>query len=252
MLVSAIFFWFDSSLKGRFGLEQTRQELFLDLEPEEIFIFVSGQGSLSADDEFALVKRVQDALVDVPGILSVSTTSGSNQGAIQVFDASGPTDPVGALLVSLQTKIHGYDGRLAERKMREALAAIPGARYEISQREQGPPSGKDLQIALRSENNPALVETALKIRDYLRADTDLREVDDSLPLPGIEYQLQVDRAQAGKFGIDVAQIGSVVQLITNGVLVGKYRPDDALDEVDIRVRLPENFRSVEALSLIHI
>lgn len=251
-IVISIFFWFDSSLKGRFGFEQTRQELFLDLEPEQIFVFVSGQGSLSADEEFALVKRVQDTLIDVPGILSVSTTTGGSNGDFQVFEAAGPSDTIGALLVNLQTKEHGYNGRLAEQNMREALADIPGARFEISQREQGPPSGKDVQIALRSENSDALVATALKVRTYLQADTGLREVDDSLPLPGIEYRLEVDRAQAGKFGIDVAQIGAVVQLITNGVLVGKYRPDNALDEVDIRVRFPENFRSVEALDRLRI
>ena len=80
----------------------------------------------------------------------------------------------------------------------------------------------------------------------------LKEFEDSLPLPGIEYQLEIDRAQAGKFGVDVGQVGAAVQLLTNGVLVGRYRPDDANDELDIRVRLPESVRSIEAIDTMRI
>ena len=43
-----------------------------------------------------------------------------------------------------------------------------------------------------------------------------------------------------------------MQLVTNGILVGRYRPDDALDEIDIRVRLPERERSVQALARLRI
>ena len=49
----------------------------------------------------------------------------------------------------------------------------------------------------------------------------------------------VDREQAGRFGADIATVGSAVQLVTNGILIGDYRPDDADDEVDIRARFPE-------------
>ena len=45
--IAAIFLWFGST--------QHRSELFLDLEPEEIIVFVSGQGSLSAQEELSLI-----------------------------------------------------------------------------------------------------------------------------------------------------------------------------------------------------
>lgn len=91
-----------------------------------------------------------------------------------------------------------------------------------------------------------------QVRRLVDSMSGLREVEDSRPLPGIEYQLEVDRAQAGKFGVDVSQVGAAVQLVTNGILVGRYRPDDALDEIDIRLRLPESERSVQALDRLRI
>lgn len=253
IVVGSVFFWFDSTLKGRFGIEPPPQELFLNLEPEEVFVFVSGQGSLSADEEFRLVKQVQDEILQVKGVRSVSTTSGTSRSdGPDLLNTSGPSDTIGALLVTLQTRLYGYDGRVALAAMRERLETIRGVRIEVAEREQGPPSGKDVQVALRSDESAKLIETAGKIRAYLDADRELREVDDTRPLPGIEYQLEVDRAQAGKFSVDITQIGTAVQLITNGVLVGKYRPDDALEELDIRVRFPQTFRSVEALDRLRI
>jgi multidrug efflux pump len=44
----------------------------------------------------------------------------------------------------------------------------------------------------------------------------------------------------------------MVQLVTNGILIGKYRPDDSEDEVDIRVRLPEPERSISRLDQLRV
>ncbi len=86
------------------------------------------------------------------------------------------------------------------------------------------------------------------VRTLLERDTvGLIDIEDETPLPGIEWTLKVDREEAGRYGADVVSVGALVQMVTNGVLVGTYRPDDSRDEVDIRVRLPEHQRSVARL-----
>ncbi|MFT5775232.1 hypothetical protein [Hyphomonas sp.] len=65
-------------------------------------------------------------------------------------------------------------------------------------------------------------------------------------------QLEVDRSEAGKFGVDISQVGAAVQLATNGILVGRYHPDDAPNEVDIRVRFPQSNRSDSAIDNLRI
>jgi multidrug efflux pump len=64
--------------------------------------------------------------------------------------------------------------------------------------------------------------------------------------------MEVDRAQAALFGADVTTVGSAIQLVTNGVKVGEYRPDDAEDEIDIRVRYPSADRSLGQLGDLRI
>ena len=55
--------------------------------------------------------------------------------------------------------------------------------------------------------------------------------------------LAVDREAAGRYGVDVLSVGQAFQFLTDGVLVGRFRPDDAQDELDIRVRFPMHARS---------
>ena len=56
----------------------------------------------------------------------------------------------------------------------------------------------------------------------------LANIDDTRPLPGIDWEITVDRATAGRFGADVATVAPLVQLVTRGALLGTYRPKTAM------------------------
>ncbi|MBU3919607.1 MAG: efflux RND transporter permease subunit, partial [Alphaproteobacteria bacterium] len=245
--VFAIFFWFVS--------EDHKSEFFLDIEPEQAYVFVQAQGALSADEQAELVSRAEAAISHLDGITAISTRSGKSSASGSRFDGVDgiPLDSIGQILLDLQTTSDGpYNARETLEQVRESLAAIPALRFEIKAREQGPPGGKDVQVALLGQDKAALDQVATLIRNWLEERDDIIEIDDSRPLPGVEYQLTVDRAEAGKFGVDAAQIGAAVQLVTNGVLVGRFRPDDANEEVDIRVRFPEEDRSASAIDTLKI
>ena len=47
-------------------------------------------------------------------------------------------------------------------------------------------------------------------------------------------------------------LGSSVQFLTNGLMLGTYRPDDVDDELDIRVRYPEKERTLSKLAELRI
>ena len=80
----------------------------------------------------------------------------------------------------------------------------------------------------------------------------LNSIEDSRPLPGIDWTLVVDRTQAAKYGIDISGIGNTIQMTTGGYKIGEYRPDDSEDEIDIRVRFPTIDRTVTGLNAVRI
>ena len=80
----------------------------------------------------------------------------------------------------------------------------------------------------------------------------LIDIDDTAPIPGIEWEFIVDRAQAAMLGANMAEIGTAIQLMTNGIFMGDYRPDDSEEEVDIRVRYPSEYRGLDQMESIRI
>jgi multidrug efflux pump len=137
--------------------------------------------------------------------------------------------------------------------IREKTKHLSGIRIYAEKLKGGPPVAKDIQIEMRSDNQEVLQAEATRIRKHLENDMkDLIDTDDTMPLPGIEWEMQVDRRQAALYGASVGDAGLAVQLITSGVLVGKYRPDDAESEVDIRVRYPLVERNIETLDALTV
>ena len=80
-----------------------------------------------------------------------------------------------------------------------------------------------------------------------KSEMNLPEVGQVHFFEGIEWQLKVDREAAARFGTDVLSIGSAVRLVTNGMVLATYRPEDVQDEVDIAVRVPADWRELDQL-----
>ncbi|MDP5348084.1 MAG: efflux RND transporter permease subunit, partial [Paracoccaceae bacterium] len=77
-------------------------------------------------------------------------------------------------------------------------------------------------------------------------------IEDSLPLPGIDWQIDVDVEKAGRFGADVATVGAMVQMVTRGILLDTMRVDSSDEEIEIRVRLPEQDRVLSTLDSLKV
>ena len=73
-----------------------------------------------------------------------------------------------------------------------------------------------------------------------------------MPLPGIDWRIEVDKAEAAKYGISVSNVGSAVQLVTNGVKITEYRPAEADKQVDILLRFPEDRRSLDQIDDLRV
>ncbi len=112
--------------------------------------------------------------------------------------------------------------------------------------------GKPIQIQL-SSSFPELLEPAIaELNGLFQQDGGLVDVEDSRPLPGIEWEIKVDREQAARFGADVTSVGNAIKLVTNGINISSYRPVDTDDEIDITVRLPRENRTFDQLDNLRI
>ncbi|HTO41452.1 MAG TPA: efflux RND transporter permease subunit, partial [Rhizomicrobium sp.] len=236
---------------GLFAAFNRGVEFFVDTDPDQASVLISARGNLSAKETRDIVMGVNQIVAGVPGIKSMYATTGGNQRTLN-NQGGVPVDNVGRITVELKDFKERGPGKKILEDIRRRTSNLAGIHVEVREPQQGPPTGKALMIDVASDNYVALSQTVAQIRKYLDTLPELRDLEDTRPLPGIEWNLDIDRQTASRFGANAQTIGTAVQLVTNGVLVGKYRPDDADDEIDIRVRYPEDERGVHALDNLRV
>ena len=223
---------------------------FSDTDPAYAQVSVRARGNLSALETFALVKEVEQRVLTIPGIKSVNTwTQAGGAGGTGLGGSSSASDTVGSLYVEMHEE---FERRLSGweilEEVRVRTADLAGIGIDVQELEDGPPVGKPVQIQFSGDDKALLGPVVARVRDYLDNEVEgLRDIEDTRSLPGVEWKLSVDRAQAALYNADVSLVGIAVQLVTNGVWVGEYRPDTADDAVDIRVRYPASARGLGAL-----
>jgi multidrug efflux pump len=221
---------------------------FSDPDPKFAEVTVHARGNLSAVEADVLVREVEAEILEVDGIKGINTSSSVGGGSSR----SG-ADRIGGIFVELHNESERTrKGAEIFNEIRERTAPLAGISVQVKKMEQGPPVGKPVQIQFSSYQRSLLDPAVARVRAYMDTLPELRDIDDTRALPGIEWKLHVDRAQAALYGADVSQVGVAVQLVTNGVKVGEFRPEKADDAVDIRVRYPSLERGLSALDDLKI
>ena len=240
------------SIVEMYGKAGNGTQFFTEVDPTFAGVNVAAKGNFSASEIRDIVVDVEDRILIAEKHKSIYTRSGAG-GVSAGPGGARSADQIGSMFIELSDRrsrdINGWE---VEAVYRDAIEEIPGVRAEMQKIEQGPPVGKDVQIQVAGDNLEILARETKRISKYLKSLEGLRDIDDTAPVPGIEWEITLDRGKAAMMGADLTSVGAAIQLVTNGVLVGKYRPDDVDDEVDIRVRYPEEYRSITRLDDLRI
>jgi len=227
-------------------------EFFTGVEPSQTQVQVFARGNSSPAELRDVMLDAESRIREVGHFKGIVTQSGSGN-SLGGGQQSAP-DLIGTIFIEMTDRRNrDIDGFEVENLYRESVTNLPGARAEVVTIEQGPPVGKAIQLELSGDDLEVLFAEATRIRDHMENTmVGLIDVDDTAPVPGIEWEIVVDRARAAMFGANMAEIGTAIQLMTNGVFMGDYRPTDSEEEVDIRVRYPAEYRGLEQMDTIRI
>jgi multidrug efflux pump len=230
---------------GKFG---RGVEFFPNVEPDYGQVVVHGRGNLSLDEKDRLIAEVEKRVLAFQGLVTVYARIGEQPRGMGELTE----DTIGVIqfeFANWQTRRPAHEIMDA---IRERTADIPGIQVEVTAPRAGPPTGKPIQVQLAALDPAALPAAARKVAALLAARGDIRDLDDGQPLPGIDWTIQVDKAEAAKYGAGVNTVGAAVQLVTNGLKATEYRPADSDKAVDILVRFPPERRSLDQIDELHI
>ncbi len=216
-------------------------EFFPSVEPDSAQVQIRARGDLSVQERDAIVRDVEKKLYGMPEVKALYARS-----MVSTSTRMAP-DVIGVLQFQFTDWYTRRPANAILEDLRTRTEDIPGIELEFRKQEGGPAEGKPVELQVSSRDYSKLDDYVGQIREQMKTMGGFVDVEDDRSLPGIEWRLKVDREAAARFGTDVLSVGSAVRLITNGLVLATYRPEDVRDEVDIAVRVPNNWRELDQI-----
>jgi multidrug efflux pump len=230
---------------GKFG---RGVEFFPSVEPDYGQVIVHGRGNLSLDEKNRAITEVEKRVLAFGGLGTVYTRIGEQPRGLGELTE----DTIGVIQFEFADWRARPSAHVIMDEMRGRTADIPGILVEVTAPRAGPPTGKPIQVQLSALDPTLLPAAANKVAALLAQRSDIRDLDDGQPLPGIDWRIEVDNSQAAKYGAGVNTVGSAIQLVTNGLKATEYRPVDSDKSVDILVRFPPERRSLDQIDDLRV
>ncbi len=255
-----------------YGQNNRGVEFFVESEPEQATVYVRARGNFSLAEADDMVRQAEEIVMAHPAVINVFAFAGEGGLDTAGPGTTQPKDTIGQVqfeiipwedrptqtetwffgLLEREVVAYAFDGDRVIAELGEELAKLPGFEAEVLALEQGPGQGKPVHLRLKGDSWDDLRAAAASARAVFDATPGLILVEDTLPLPGIDWQINVDVEQAGRYGADVATVGAMVQLVTRGILLDTMRVDTSDEEIEIRVRLPEEDRVLSTLDTLKV
>ena len=229
-----------------YGMFGRGVEFFPDVEPEFAKLQVRARGNLAVMEKDALMRQVETRILDIDGFQSVYARTGRSKNSREAEDI------IGTITLEFVDWQYRRPAKQILAEVKDRTRDLAGVFVDPREKEAGPPVGKPVQVQLSSRYPDLLAPAVSRVLQGFDEVGDLLNIEDSRPLPGIDWEMEVDRAQAAKFNVSVDLVGQAIKMVSTGIKLGEYRPDDSDDELDIRARYPRDYRTVDQLDHIRV
>lgn len=232
-----------------FGLFNSGIEFFPEsIPPVQAYVQVEAPVGTNVDFTKSVVDELGQRIPDIPNnedIESVLSTSGSAITA-NPMASQGNSSHLGTIVVNFvdYQQRTGSTFDAIEYARSNLPQGIAGAEITVEKPQNGPPSGKPINLEVSGKDMDELERISTDIMTILERDPvygklDGLEVD--LSEARQEIQINVNREKAAIFELSTQQIGNTVRQAINGVEASQYR--DGKDEYEVTVRLDKQFRN---------
>ena len=223
---------------------------FPDVEADRVQIQVQADGNLSVSESDDLIKLVEQKVASIAGIERIyARTIGSVEERLK---ANLDSEVIGTIQIDLLDWREREAASVIIERIRLESAVIPGIGLNVQEQQGGPSSSKPIKIEVSARDRSILPEAVSQLQELMKAADDFTNISSNVATPKPQIQIDVDREKAAQYGVNVAELGSLARLLTDGVLVGTYLPEGAPEQVDIRIRYPWSERSMTDLANLRV
>jgi len=187
-----------------------------------------------------IAAQVERVATQIPEMESVSVSIGSSGGPSIFSNLASNRANVDVALVPKDERTRSTADVVEA--LRRDLANIAGAEITVTATDAsgGGMTGAPISINLRGDDLAVLEDISGVIVSELAKIEGTRNAATSFDEQQREFQIVVDPVKAGLYGLSTNQVISSVRVGFEGQTVTRFRTGD--DEIDVRLRLPDQFR----------
>ena len=228
---------------GKFG---KGFEFFPPIEPDYAEVVIHARGNFSAIEKDKIVNQIEKEILKNKNIENLYSRSGMVKGD----NRDESEDVIGAIKIEFIDWRKRPNANIIIEELKLQTKQFAGIYIEFIKKQDGPPKDKDIEIEIMNNNENQLnIDTAF-IYQFLKEKKWAKNIDTDLNIPGIEWEISIDRIKADQYGVDIQLIGNAIQMLTHGLKVTEYMPKDSDEEVDIVIKYEKEYRTLDELDKI--
>lgn len=219
-------------------------EFFPSIEASNIQVVVHSGGNISTSEKMRILQSVESNLIEIADDFKLIY--------LKLFGNTGPQstmysdDTIGVFDISLQDWYVRDKSDTIAKRISEKLSNFSGGSIEVLQEKAGPRAGdKKIQIEITSNFKDKALDVMKKIFDKIEIDKEIVDLSNSLPSTKTKLNFNFNKSLALKNGIDTNTFGNIIKMCTNGARITSFRPDYSEDIVDIVLKIPDKFCSIQ-------
>ena len=243
--LTLVFLVFTQFLYMRYG---KGVEYFPPIEPDYAEIVVHARGNYSPIEKDEILKKVENTIIENQYIRNLYSRSGTIKGQKR----SESEDIIGSIKVELINWKNRPKANQILNDLKIQTKNFPGIYIEFIEKKDGPPKDRDVEIKIVNAELKNLNSDSQNLLNFLKTNSWIKNIDSDINNPGIEWELIIDREQADKHGVDIQTVGDAIQMLTHGLKVTEFMPEDSDEEIDIVVKYDKPFRTLDELDQILI
>ncbi|SKA72273.1 Multidrug efflux pump subunit AcrB [Paucidesulfovibrio gracilis DSM 16080] len=235
-----------------FGMFGRGVEFFPETDPKVVYVNIKSPIGTNLDASDELTRKVEQVALEYPNIRFVIANVGTEAGGGLSSSGGGNSHLSSVALDFKDFHDRSRPSPEVADEIRDRLTAmIKGAEIRVEQEQEGPPTGKPINLEISGDDMDELGRIAEEVRKRIRDLPGLIDLKDDFVSSKPEIRVDVDKEKAALLGISAYNLAYTVKAAVNGAKVGTYR--EGKDEYDIVAKLPEKDRtSVEGVKRITV
>src|SRR6056297_506118 len=231
------------------GIVSPKIVFFPENEPNFVYVYNEMAAGTDLDETNRVTKLLEDRVYEVIGQDNPVVKSVISNVAIGATPPNSidPTPSANKGKVSVEFVDYQYRDGVSTQELlvdiRENVQNIPGTIVTVDKEQNGPPTGKPINIEVTGDEFDQIIALTDRVKSYIQ-DQDIAGIEElrsDLQLNNPEMIIDIDNEKANSYGLSNVQIGGAIRTALLGEPISTYREEE--DEYDVTLRLLEKDRS---------